>query len=79
LLLQRPVDVDEVSKPLESKNSKEDNETLPPLLPMQIMVEPLMIRFRYHFDSKRPTNRIDKVNIYKIIYGGFFFYLNIDL
>ncbi|RIA95802.1 TIP-1 family-domain-containing protein [Glomus cerebriforme] len=61
LLLQRPVDVDEA---LESKNPKEDNGTLPPLLPMQIMVEPLIVRFRYHFDSKRPTNRIDKPEWY---------------
>ncbi|CAG8436951.1 13894_t:CDS:10 [Rhizophagus irregularis] len=64
LLLQRPADVEEVSKPLESKNSKEDNVLLPPLLPMQIMVEPLIVRFRYHFDSKRPTNRIDKPEWY---------------
>ncbi|CAI2172787.1 4940_t:CDS:10 [Funneliformis geosporum] len=64
LLLQQPVEDDEVPEPLESKNPKDDNESLPPLLPIQIMVEPLMVRFRYHFDSKRPTNRIDKPEWY---------------
>ncbi|KAL1916497.1 uncharacterized protein VTP21DRAFT_5688 [Calcarisporiella thermophila] len=33
---------------------------LPPLLPIEVMVEPIGVRFKYHFDGKRPTNRIDK-------------------
>lgn len=33
----------------------------PPLLPMELMVAPLILRFRFHFEGKRPTNRLDKV------------------
>ena len=32
------------------------------LLPLEVMVKPLELRFRYHFDSDRPTNRLDKVS-----------------
>jgi RAD50-interacting protein 1 len=32
------------------------------LLPISIMMEPLTIRFRYHFEGNRPTNRLDKVS-----------------
>ncbi len=36
-------------------------ETLPSvLLPFELMAEPLKVRFLYHFDSKRKTNRLDK-------------------
>lgn len=31
------------------------------LLPLEVMVKPLELRFRYHFDGDRPTNRLDKV------------------
>ena len=30
------------------------------LLPFEIMVQPIELRFRYHFDGDRPTNRLDK-------------------
>ncbi|KKY13705.1 putative rint-1 family protein [Phaeomoniella chlamydospora] len=30
------------------------------LLPLQIMVHPLELRFRYHFNGDKPTNRLDK-------------------
>lgn len=30
------------------------------LLPLEVMVRPLSIRFRYHFYGDRPTNRLDK-------------------
>ena len=30
------------------------------LLPIEVLVHPLELRFRYHFDGDRPTNRIDK-------------------
>ncbi|KAF2846034.1 RINT-1 family protein-like protein [Plenodomus tracheiphilus IPT5] len=34
---------------------------LPPVLfPMQVLVEPLGMRFRYHFDGDKATNRIDR-------------------
>ena len=31
------------------------------LLPLEVMVKPLELRFKYHFEGKRPTNKIDKV------------------
>ena len=31
------------------------------LIPVEVMVKPLELRFKYHFDGDRPTNRIDKV------------------
>ncbi|KAH0537341.1 hypothetical protein FGG08_005857 [Glutinoglossum americanum] len=30
------------------------------LLPLEVMVKPLELRFRYHFDGSKPTNRTDK-------------------
>jgi RAD50-interacting protein 1 len=30
------------------------------LLPLEVMVRPLQLRFRYHFYGNRPTNRLDK-------------------
>jgi hypothetical protein len=30
------------------------------LFPLEVLVEPLQMRFRYHFDGDRPTNRLDK-------------------
>jgi hypothetical protein len=29
---------------------------------VSIMIEPLAIKFRYHFQGTRPTNRLDKVD-----------------
>jgi hypothetical protein len=38
-----------------------DKVRLPPvLLPMQVLVEPLAVRFRYHFVGDKRTNQIDK-------------------
>ena len=31
------------------------------LLPLEVMVKPLELRFRYHFDGDRPTNKLSKV------------------
>ena len=36
------------------------SESLPLLLPLQVMTRPFMLRFRYHFYGKKPTNRLDK-------------------
>lgn len=30
------------------------------LLPLEVMVQPLAVRFRYHFYGEKPTNRLDK-------------------
>ncbi|KAL6705305.1 hypothetical protein ACN47E_007115 [Coniothyrium glycines] len=38
-----------------------DKVKLPPVLfPMEVLVQPLEMRFRYHFDGDRPTNRLDR-------------------
>jgi hypothetical protein len=38
-----------------------DKVKLPPVLfALQVLVQPLEMRFRYHFDGDRPTNRIDR-------------------
>ncbi|KAF8980192.1 hypothetical protein BGZ46_004533 [Entomortierella lignicola] len=34
----------------------------PPLLTTELLVAPVILRFRYHFDGKRPTNRLDKAS-----------------
>ncbi|KAF9354374.1 hypothetical protein BGX26_007797 [Mortierella sp. AD094] len=39
-------------------------EPYPPLLTTELMVAPLILRFRYHFDGKRQTNRLDKPEWY---------------
>lgn len=33
----------------------------PILLPLEVMVHPLELRFKYHFSGDKPTNRLDKV------------------
>ncbi len=38
------------------------NEVPLVLLPLEVMARPLEIRFKYHFEGERPTNRLDKVN-----------------
>ena len=32
------------------------------LLPLEVMAKPLELRFKYHFDGDRPTNKLDKVS-----------------
>lgn len=39
-------------------NFKKDSPS--PLLPLEVMVRPLELRFQYHFSGDRPTNRLDK-------------------
>lgn len=41
----------------DSSSSKGDAVVL---LPLEVMVKPLELRFQYHFDGDRPTNRLDK-------------------
>ena len=33
------------------------------LLPLEVMAKPLELRFKYHFDGDRPTNKLDKVSL----------------
>lgn len=32
-------------------------------LPVRILLEPVILRFKYHFTGQRPTNRLDKVGL----------------
>jgi hypothetical protein len=46
-----------------AKDHDSELEVQPPppvLLPLEVMVAPLEARFRYHFTTDRPTNRLDK-------------------
>ncbi|KAJ9647125.1 hypothetical protein H2199_002111 [Coniosporium tulheliwenetii] len=46
---------------LESAASTKDKNKAPAvLLPLEVLVQPLEMRFRFHFDGDRPTNRLDK-------------------
>lgn len=40
--------------------SNQDSEP-PVLFPLEVMVHPLDLRFKYHFSGDKPTNRLDKV------------------
>ena len=42
------------------KNSIEEQLVL---LPLEVMVRPLELRFKYHFEGDRQTNRLDKVSL----------------
>ena len=44
--------------------TKKYQEDPPILLPLEAMVKPLELRFKYHFEGDKPTNRKDKVSIY---------------
>jgi hypothetical protein len=37
----------------------------PVLFPLEVMVHPLDLRFKYHFSGDKPTNRLDKVRRYQ--------------
>lgn len=43
-----------------------------PLLAFEVLVKPLALNFRYHYEGDRPTNRVDKVcndNVVSILSG----------
>lgn len=48
-------------KARDDMESSPDQEPLV-LLPLGVMVEPLELRFKYHFEGDRPTNKPDKVS-----------------
>jgi hypothetical protein len=53
----------DLQKPeLESKVSRSSSSKTAPLvlLPLQVMVRPLEMGFKYHFDGDKPTNRLDR-------------------
>lgn len=37
------------------------SEASGPLLPFKVMAKDIDVRFRYHFESNRPTNNLEKV------------------
>ncbi|CCF52651.1 hypothetical protein NDA14_007621 [Ustilago hordei] len=43
-----------------SDGVKAGSEAYQPLLTTQCLIEPMLLRFRYHFDGDRSTNRLDK-------------------
>ena len=40
------------------------------LLPLEIMARPLELRFKYHFEGDRPTNKLDKVPLSCNLYAS---------
>ncbi|EPQ26022.1 uncharacterized protein PFL1_06475 [Pseudozyma flocculosa PF-1] len=48
----------------EGKRVAAGSDDYVPLLATQVVIEPLLLRFRYHFDGTRPTNRLDKPEWY---------------
>ncbi|KAJ1961878.1 hypothetical protein IWQ62_003715 [Dispira parvispora] len=54
LLLERPPSAMALSTPAKKSGSR------PPLLAMQVLLRPLLVRFNYHFNGPRPTNQLDK-------------------
>ncbi|KAJ5925709.1 hypothetical protein N7454_008348 [Penicillium verhagenii] len=66
---------------LPHRDSLNASQTLEPpgLFPLQVMVSPLDLRFKYHFSGDKPTNRLDKPEFFlshvlDLInqFGGFF-------
>ncbi|EEP82617.1 conserved hypothetical protein [Uncinocarpus reesii 1704] len=58
---------------------EKEHRNIPVLLPLEEMVHPLDLRFKYHFSGEKPTNRLDKPEYFlsHIIdlvntYSGFF-------
>lgn len=45
----------------EKTDARQESSGSVVLLPLEVMVRPLDLRFRYHFEGDKPTNRLDKV------------------
>lgn len=60
--VQRLLDLQSPHLPKLSADDMTPSETWewPALLPIEVMVQPLALRFRYHFYGDKPTNRLDK-------------------
>ncbi|KAL9096433.1 MAG: hypothetical protein Q9165_001430 [Trypethelium subeluteriae] len=60
--ISRLLDLQKPELQVHEETSTTDSSTKEPviLLPVEVLVRPLELRFRYHFDGDRPTNRIDK-------------------
>ncbi|KAJ5155616.1 hypothetical protein N7492_008419 [Penicillium capsulatum] len=51
-----------INSELQSRDplSVQQNLEAPVLFPLEVMVHPLELRFKYHFSGNKPTNRLDK-------------------
>ncbi|RKP06483.1 TIP-1 family-domain-containing protein [Thamnocephalis sphaerospora] len=47
-----------------TEHQANSTDHLPTALPIHLMLDPIIVRFRYHFEGKRPTNRLDKPEWY---------------
>ncbi|KAI3477503.1 hypothetical protein L1887_60787 [Cichorium endivia] len=52
------------SQPTTANPDAAASDAYQPLLTTQCLVEPMLLRFRYHFDGDRSTNRLDKPEWY---------------
>ncbi|KAG0318146.1 hypothetical protein BGZ99_005837 [Dissophora globulifera] len=53
-----------LQEPTYGRLDRSGDTPFPPLLTTELMVAPLVLRFRYHFEGTRPTNRLDKPEWY---------------
>lgn len=53
------------SRELQGRDAGADKPVESPILfPLEVMVHPLELKFKYHFNGDKPTNRLDKVCIF---------------
>lgn len=57
--LQKPELLQLVREEIDSATRTNTEESVV-LLPLEVIVQPLEMRFKYHFDGDRPTNRLEK-------------------
>ena len=53
------IEICQSGKEIEVDTSCDEKEGL---FPLQALVEPISLRFKYHFEGSRPTNKPEKVN-----------------
>lgn len=53
------------SRELQGRDVGAGKPVEPPILfPLEAMVHPLELKFKYHFSGDKPTNRLDKVCVF---------------
>ncbi|KOS14481.1 rint-1 family protein [Malassezia pachydermatis] len=57
--IRAPASVSSVES-IQAIPAKPGTDEYTPLWAVNVLMEPLLLRFRYHFDGARPTNRLDK-------------------
>ncbi|CAO3570497.1 unnamed protein product [Mortierella alpina] len=53
-----------LQEPIYGALDRSSDKPYPALLTTELMVAPLIMRFKFHFEGKRPTNRLDKPEWY---------------